>query len=944
MDHATEQLLNLAWTQVWQLAALALAVALTVKFACRRRPHLAYLLWMLVIIKALTPPVWSSPSGLFSWALAQSSPARIEMAARPLDVAPLADSPAAEVAPVTTSGESPTVAIAMVPPNDTSRLSIGSVMLALWALGSGLLLITTLVKWVRMLGVLRKTREAVDPPVLAQFKALARRLGLRPAVRLVVTSSPLGPAAYGWWPGTVLVPGSLVRSKTAEQLLPILAHELVHLRRWDTLAGTVQLATQLVWWFHPAVWWANRQARIERERACDEEVVAELNCPAADYARTLVEILEWRHRLGPALAWPGMRAWDVTSQRLEYVLDPTHAFHRRAPAWCWMVLVASAVVALPGAGLQLAAAPQTETAGKPVDGSPVITGSVVLGSSAQASDTAEKEPEFTPEQREIVAELDKLGLSVSWDTFKQPPTLRGGFTRKFQPTDTPLPLEKLANLKALDIGPVRDEEELGAQLRAVKNLRAETRLLVIAKPEQSRALTLLREIPQLEHLWLPESLPALAEAGSPTGRTLRLSELKNLRSLMVLGVTDLSVTELAPLTKLEELYLEANVTDAGLDSLKELTGLRKWSLMRYSRTKGEKLDLSCLDGMHDLRDFQVTCPLSDAAMERIGKNTQLVLLALDAGGLTDTGFKHLAGLERLRSLSFYSMVGPTQVGPEGLAALGALKDLRKIDIFMGLPENKPPLVTDDVLESWRGLMNLRMVGLVDCRLSDRGMQVIRGWTQLRKLGLSGDLQVSDDGFQGLSVQMRELRLQVPNLTNRGLSNFSPLVNLEALTLDEARHIDVEALPALKPLKNLQSFALSRASLQGPGCAVLAELPKLETLSLAYCTLDNETLRALGSIKTLRKLNLMATSVTDDSLHLLSDLATLRELNLSRTEVSDRGLEQLTEFKQLDHLRIESARTTADGRSKLQKAIPGVHVDVNGTWTYLTRAKEEDLDD
>ena len=37
------------------------------RLACRHRPHLAYLLWMLVIIKAITPPLVASPTGLFSW-------------------------------------------------------------------------------------------------------------------------------------------------------------------------------------------------------------------------------------------------------------------------------------------------------------------------------------------------------------------------------------------------------------------------------------------------------------------------------------------------------------------------------------------------------------------------------------------------------------------------------------------------------------------------------------------------------------------------------------------------------------------------------------------------------------------------------------------------------------------------------------------------------------
>ncbi len=55
------------WVQLWQVTLLAVAVGIVVRVGCRHRPHLAYLLWLLVAVKCLTPPVWSSPTGIFSW-------------------------------------------------------------------------------------------------------------------------------------------------------------------------------------------------------------------------------------------------------------------------------------------------------------------------------------------------------------------------------------------------------------------------------------------------------------------------------------------------------------------------------------------------------------------------------------------------------------------------------------------------------------------------------------------------------------------------------------------------------------------------------------------------------------------------------------------------------------------------------------------------------------
>src|SRR5437764_8206629 len=66
---------NLAWVQLWQVTVLALGVGLASRLFCRRRPHLAYVLWMLVLLKSLTPPIWASPTGIFSWAALALPPA-----------------------------------------------------------------------------------------------------------------------------------------------------------------------------------------------------------------------------------------------------------------------------------------------------------------------------------------------------------------------------------------------------------------------------------------------------------------------------------------------------------------------------------------------------------------------------------------------------------------------------------------------------------------------------------------------------------------------------------------------------------------------------------------------------------------------------------------------------------------------------------------------------
>ena len=50
--------MSLATAQAWQLTALILAVLLATRRWTQRKPHLAHVLWLLVLIKCLTPPLW----------------------------------------------------------------------------------------------------------------------------------------------------------------------------------------------------------------------------------------------------------------------------------------------------------------------------------------------------------------------------------------------------------------------------------------------------------------------------------------------------------------------------------------------------------------------------------------------------------------------------------------------------------------------------------------------------------------------------------------------------------------------------------------------------------------------------------------------------------------------------------------------------------------------
>ncbi len=79
----------------------------------------------------------------------------------------------------------------------------------------------------------------------------------------------------------------------------VLAHETAHLSRRDNLWASIQMLVELLFWFHPLVWWIGTRLVVERERACDEAVLETGNAPRT-YAEGILKIC--RFHLQPSLA------------------------------------------------------------------------------------------------------------------------------------------------------------------------------------------------------------------------------------------------------------------------------------------------------------------------------------------------------------------------------------------------------------------------------------------------------------------------------------------------------------------------------------------------------------------------------------------------------------------------------------------------------------------
>ena len=151
----------------------------------------------------------------------------------------------------------------------------------------------------------RAESTPVSEPILDLCRNLQRRMGLARAVRYCQSLHLDAPAVAGWARPAVLLPVTALTGLDQSQLEAVIAHELAHIRRYDTFVNLFQVAVETVLFYHPAVWWLGRRIRAERENCCDDEAVALCGSPVM-YALALARMAEWKS--APELAMAANRA------------------------------------------------------------------------------------------------------------------------------------------------------------------------------------------------------------------------------------------------------------------------------------------------------------------------------------------------------------------------------------------------------------------------------------------------------------------------------------------------------------------------------------------------------------------------------------------------------------------------------------------------------------
>ncbi len=284
--------MNAFWEVVASNAVLVVVLAVGVAVVGRfwKSPQGLYVLWLLVLLKFVTPPLFTVGFHLPGkpMAVVPDDPATPgeEATTAELDRPRLPTFSEQTIAHPDTNGDAPQV-------TKHKEIPWLIVLTGLWCVGIAGIAIWQAFRIFRF-GRLLRAAQPAPPDVLRMAAETGKHLGLRriPPIRML----PVRVSPMVWIIGLkpqVLLPMELVERLEPAAQSSLLAHELAHVRREDHLVRLLQLLVSTLFWWHPVAWWACRELQQLEELCCDAMVVGIAPASSKAYATALMDTLDF---------------------------------------------------------------------------------------------------------------------------------------------------------------------------------------------------------------------------------------------------------------------------------------------------------------------------------------------------------------------------------------------------------------------------------------------------------------------------------------------------------------------------------------------------------------------------------------------------------------------------------------------------------------------------
>ena len=278
----------MGWTLVhslWQAIIIAIILRGLLIFVSAAQARGRYVLSLLAMLTVLVSSVWTFQTHY-----------KVERAAMDIKIA-TQSLPAIET--TGTASAAPTVKVNYEQGQDfwnelnrraQNLIPLLPTFVLLWLTGSMMVLIWLAYSWWDANRLVNLRTSPVPAEWLQRLEELQEKMGVSRKVRLYFSEKVSDALTLKHFKPVILLPIGILNALSTAEVEAILLHELAHIRRWDYLVNCFQLVLEVLYFYHPAVWWIGRQVRESREHCCDDLALKLGGSDPLEYAQALTNL------------------------------------------------------------------------------------------------------------------------------------------------------------------------------------------------------------------------------------------------------------------------------------------------------------------------------------------------------------------------------------------------------------------------------------------------------------------------------------------------------------------------------------------------------------------------------------------------------------------------------------------------------------------------------
>lgn len=177
--------------------------------------------------------------------------------------------------------------------------------------------------WLYLQHLNRTATQSASDRLITLTNKLRSTLAIRSLVRVRESARIAVPMVVGTIKPVLLLPIGLMTNLSMQEVEAVLAHELAHIKRHDYAVNLLQSVMEVLYFFHPALWWLSARVREEREHCCDDLAVRACGGNGRILAQALAHVEELRlaqTSLTPSLAMALTSKRQLLLQRVRRML------------------------------------------------------------------------------------------------------------------------------------------------------------------------------------------------------------------------------------------------------------------------------------------------------------------------------------------------------------------------------------------------------------------------------------------------------------------------------------------------------------------------------------------------------------------------------------------------------------------------------------------------